>query len=392
MEASGSMDLADNAIARATQVFVKRQPEIHLFAARFREQQGDIPGARAAYQLLHSEISPGLLEATIKHANMEHRLVRIFIYMLSFCFVFAYCFVYFVFYLDSLSVLHGNLDDACSLYEQAIAIEKAKEHSQSLPLLFAQYSRFLYLVSGKVEKAREIIDQAVENGNLSKPLLEAIIHLESIQPHTKRIDYLDPLVDRFIVPTIDASTVASIDEREELSSIYLEFLDLFGDTKTIKKADDRHAKLFLCNRTSLLESKKRHADDYLASDKTKLAKAGTPVAVSGVGSYPAAVQNQWHAGYGIQPQTWPQTTHAQVQAQQWNPAYTQQTAAYNAYGSYGSAYGATQVPPTSVPQAAPYGAYPSTYPSQNYAQPAVAATLTPVQQPAPAAVPPTIYH
>ncbi|CAH9075457.1 unnamed protein product [Cuscuta epithymum] len=321
MEASGSMDLADNAIARATQVFVKRQPEIHLFAARFREQQGDIPGARAAYQLLHSEISPGLLEATIKHANMEHRLV-----------------------------------------------------------------------SGKVEKAREIIDQAVENGNLSKPLLEAIIHLESIQPHTKRIDYLDPLVDRFIVPTIDASTVASIDEREELSSIYLEFLDLFGDTKTIKKADDRHAKLFLCNRTSLLESKKRHADDYLASDKTKLAKAGTPVAVSGVGSYPAAVQNQWHAGYGIQPQTWPQTTHAQVQAQQWNPAYTQQTAAYNAYGSYGSAYGATQVPPTSVPQAAPYGAYPSTYPSQNYAQPAVAATLTPVQQPAPAAVPPTIYH
>ncbi|CAH9051093.1 unnamed protein product [Cuscuta epithymum] len=356
MEASGSMDLADNAIVRATQVFVKRQPEIHLFAARFREQQGDIPGARAAYQLVHSEISPGLLEATIKHANMEHRL--------------------------------GNLDDACSLYEQAIAIEKAKEHSQSLPLLFAQYSRFLYLVSGKVEKAREIIDQAVENGNLSKPLLEAIIHLESIQPHTKRINYLDPLVDRFIVPTIDASTVASIDEREELSSIYLEFLDLFGDTKTIKKADDRHAKLFLRNRTSLLESKKRHADDYLASDKTKLAKAGTPVAaVSAVASYPAAVQNQWPAGYGIQPQTWPQTT--QAQAQQWNPAYTQQTAAYNAYGSYGSAYGATQVPPTSVPQAAPYGAYPSTYPTQNYAQPAVAATLTPVQQPAPAAAPPT---
>lgn len=53
----------------------QRQPEIHLFAARFREQSGDIPGARAAYQLVHDEISPGLLEAIIKHANMEHRLV-----------------------------------------------------------------------------------------------------------------------------------------------------------------------------------------------------------------------------------------------------------------------------------------------------------------------------
>lgn len=45
------------------------------------------------------------------------------------------------------SVLQGNLDDACTLYEQAIAIEKGKEHSQTLPLLYAQYSRFLYLVN-----------------------------------------------------------------------------------------------------------------------------------------------------------------------------------------------------------------------------------------------------
>ncbi|MBA0802668.1 hypothetical protein Gohar_012946 [Gossypium harknessii] len=116
MEASGSMDLADNALARATQVFVKRQPEIHLFAARFKEQNGDIPGARAAYQLVHNEISPGFLEAIIKHANMERRL--------------------------------GKLEDAFSLYEQAIAIEKGKEHSQTLPMMYAQYSRFSYLVGG----------------------------------------------------------------------------------------------------------------------------------------------------------------------------------------------------------------------------------------------------
>lgn len=55
--------------------------------------------------------------------------------------------------------------------------------------------------------------------------LQAIIHLESIQPQPKRIDYLDSLVDKFIVPTIDTSTVASIDEREELSSIFLEVIN-----------------------------------------------------------------------------------------------------------------------------------------------------------------------
>ncbi|KAJ9697037.1 hypothetical protein PVL29_008997 [Vitis rotundifolia] len=354
MEASGSMDLANNALARATQVFVKRQPEIHLFAARFREQKGDIPGSRAAYQLVHTEISPGLLEAIIKHANMEHRL--------------------------------GNLEDAFSLYEQAIAIEKGKEQSQTLPMLFAQYSRFLYLVTGNTEKAREILVEALEHVQLSKPLLEALIHLESIQSLPKQIDHLDSLVDKFIHTNPESPNAASAAEREELSSIFLEFLDLFGDAQSIKKADDRHAKLFLHHR-STSELKKRHAEDFLASDKAKLAKSysGVPSpAQSLMGAYPSA-QNQWASGYGLQPQAWPQAT--QAQGQQWNPGYTQQ-AAYNAYSGYGSSYTQPQVP-TSVPQTAAYGAYPPTYPvqaapQQGYAQPAAAAAaaLAPAQQPA----------
>ncbi|KAJ6319238.1 hypothetical protein OIU78_014795 [Salix suchowensis] len=54
-----------------------------------------------------------LLEAITKHANMERRL--------------------------------GNLEDAFSLYEQAIAIEKGKELPLVLPALYAQYARFIYL-------------------------------------------------------------------------------------------------------------------------------------------------------------------------------------------------------------------------------------------------------
>ncbi|XP_052211283.1 pre-mRNA-processing factor 39-1 isoform X2 [Diospyros lotus] len=353
MEASGSMDLANNALERATQVFVKRQPEIHLFAARFKEHNGDIVGARAAYQLVHTEISPGLLEAIIKHANMEHRL--------------------------------GNLDDAFSVYEQAIAIEKGKEYSQTLPFLFAQYSRFLRLVPVNVEKAREILLQALENIQLSKPLLEALIHLESIQPPPKQIGYLDSLVEKFVAPIPDNPNFGSFAEREELSSIFLEFLDLFGDAQSIKRADDRHAKLFLHHK-STSESKKRNAEDFLVSDKTKLAKSYSAVPVTApsvMGAYPNA-QNQWAAGYGLQPQAWPQVT--QAQGQQWNPGYTQQQAAFGAYGSYGSSYANPQVP-TSVPQNAAYGAYPPSYPvqaypQQNYVQSATTAAVAPAQQPA----------
>ncbi|KAA8550706.1 hypothetical protein F0562_002390 [Nyssa sinensis] len=322
MEASGCIDLANNALARATQVFVKRQPEIHLFAARFKEQSGDIPGAQAAYQLVHTEISPGLLEAIIKHANMEHRL--------------------------------GNLEAACSVYEQAIAIEKGKEHSQTLPLLFAQYSRFLHLVSGNAEKAREILVQALENFQLSKPLLEALIHLESIQSIPKRIDNLDSLVEKFIIPNPDNPNAASTTEREELSSIFLEFLDLFGDTQSIKKADDQHAKLFLPHK-STSEVKKASRRGFSTFRQNKDAK----------------------------PQAWPQVT--QGQGQQWNTGYTQQ-AAYGAYSGHGSSYTPAQIP-TSLPQTAAYGAYipaypvQQGYPQQSYAQSTAPVALAPVQQP-----------
>ncbi|XP_042517188.1 pre-mRNA-processing factor 39-like isoform X1 [Macadamia integrifolia] len=354
MEASGSLDLANNALTRATQVFVKRQPEIHLFAARFKEQTGDVAGACAAYQLVHSGISPGLLEAVVKHANMEHRL--------------------------------GNLEDAFSLYEQAIATEKGKEQSQTLPMLFVQYARFFYLVAGNAEKAREVLVEAIDNVQLSKPLLEALIHLEAIQSAAKRIDYLDSLVEKFILPILENPNPASTADREELSGVFLEFLNLFGDAQSIKKAEDRHAKLFLRQRYTS-ELRKRHAEDFLASDKAKVVKsyAGVPsTAQSLMGAYPTA-QNQWTAGYGLQPQAWSQAAQA---GQQWNPSYAQQ-AGYGGYTGYGSGYTHPQMP-SSTAQSTAYGTYPPTYPvqatpQQSYAQPAAAAVaFAPTQQQAPA--------
>ncbi|KAJ8511872.1 hypothetical protein OPV22_002306 [Ensete ventricosum] len=91
----------------------QKQPEIHLFAARFKELSGDIVGAHAEYQNLYSEISPGLLEAFVKLANMEYQV--------------------------------GNKEAAFSVYERAISSGLGKGQSQLLPFLIIQYSRFIYL-------------------------------------------------------------------------------------------------------------------------------------------------------------------------------------------------------------------------------------------------------
>jgi len=101
----------------------------------------------------------------------------------------------------------------------------------------------------------------------------------------------------------------------------LQYLDLFGDAKSIKKADVRHAKLFLPHKSSL-ESKKRQLEGYLVSDRAKLAKTGVVSSASSVTGTYQGMQNQWPAGHSVQPQSWPQAT--QAQAQQWPAGYTQQ--------------------------------------------------------------------
>ncbi|XP_062216513.1 pre-mRNA-processing factor 39-1-like [Phragmites australis] len=337
MEDKGSLELANNALARATHVFVKKQPEIHLFSVRFKELNGDVSEARAEYRHLYSELCPGLLEAIVKHSNMEHRL--------------------------------GDKESACLVYEKAIATEREKEQSQLLPTLLIQYSRFLFLGIRDLEKARETLTALRGQFNVTKPILEAVIHLESMFPCEKRIEFLDSLVEKYLTPEPSQGEIASLGDKEEVSSIFLEFLDLFGDAKAIKKALARHTTLFSCKR-SILPSKKRKADDAIVSDIDKLAKTGGTQPV--MGTDPNAPN----------PPVWPVTSEAS--GQQWGAGYAPQSA-YPAYGTYDYSH---QMP-QSAPQAAAYGAYPPTYSAQaytqqSYAQPAAMAVAAPVAAVAPA--------
>ena len=52
--------------------FAQRRPEIHLFAARFKEQQGRVEEARSAFEAAGKD----LLEAVVRRANFERRQVR----------------------------------------------------------------------------------------------------------------------------------------------------------------------------------------------------------------------------------------------------------------------------------------------------------------------------
>ncbi|PQQ01589.1 uncharacterized protein Pyn_33189 [Prunus yedoensis var. nudiflora] len=60
MEINGGREIANYALDRATQIFMKRLSVIHLFNARFKEKIGDISGARAAFPKCDTESDSSL--------------------------------------------------------------------------------------------------------------------------------------------------------------------------------------------------------------------------------------------------------------------------------------------------------------------------------------------
>jgi pre-mRNA-processing factor 39 len=52
--------------------------------------------------------------------------------------------------------------------------------------------------------------------------VQAIIHLESIFPCEKHIEFLDSLVEKFLTPDPSQGELSSLSDKEEISSIFLE--------------------------------------------------------------------------------------------------------------------------------------------------------------------------
>jgi pre-mRNA-processing factor 39 len=348
MDVEGKSELALDALHRATIIFVKRRPEIHIFAARYREEQGDLKGARASYEVLRNDLEPGLLEAIVKHANFEKR--------------------------------QGNLEAACSIFDSARELEKIKEDTRALAVLYIQYARFLDQVMKSADKARELYTAALDALPASKILWEAFINFEaSHSPGKEQVEYVNDLLERAIVPSkVEGASVLSTADREELSSICLEFFDSFGTIEDVKKAEARHREQFPSQK-SFVESKKRPSLDNSMSDRAKVHKPYMAATATAAQTGPPAYNNggQWNS-YNQQSQGWqqpqggwqaPQQPTPPVQPQQWNQGYGAQQGAYAGYGGYASYGPPQQAAP--APQQAAYGGYGQGYPQevvQPYAQ------------------------
>ncbi|XP_020402298.1 uncharacterized protein [Zea mays] len=77
-----------------------------------------------------------------------------------------------------------------------------------------------------------------------KPLIKGFIQFMSTHGGPKDIPLLDSVISNAVTPGSDVSTALSREDREDISLLFLEFVDLYGGIKELRKAWARHSILF----------------------------------------------------------------------------------------------------------------------------------------------------
>ncbi|CAA7014450.1 unnamed protein product [Microthlaspi erraticum] len=213
VESKGGRELANFALARASQTFVKDASVIHLFNARFKEHVGDASAASVALSRCGEELGFGFVENVTKKANMEKRL--------------------------------GNFEVAVTTYKEALKRTLiGKENLETTALLYVQFSRLKYMITNSADEAAQILIEGNEKVPHCKLLLEELIRLLMMHGGSRQVDLLDPIIDKEISHQADSSEVLSAEDKEDVSNLYMEFIDLCGTIHDVRKALGRHIKLF----------------------------------------------------------------------------------------------------------------------------------------------------
>ncbi|XP_052202218.1 pre-mRNA-processing factor 39-2 isoform X2 [Diospyros lotus] len=180
MEIKGGRELANHALDRATKIFLKNMPVIHLFNARFKELIGDRDGAHAAFLWSDEESSSFFIEKVIKEANMERRL--------------------------------GNYTAASSIYEKALELAAERQKLHSIPILYIHFSRLKYMMTGSVDAAKDVIIDGIQHVPHCKLLLEGLINFVMMHGGREHLNSVDNIIADALFPAPDSFPVEDIRE------------------------------------------------------------------------------------------------------------------------------------------------------------------------------------
>ncbi|CAO2210791.1 unnamed protein product [Urochloa humidicola] len=211
VDAKGGREIANHALVRASSCFVKGVPTFCMYYALFKEQIGDASAARSLFVKASSNFSSGFYANINRLANMEKRM--------------------------------GNTKAASEMYETAIEDAMRKQNIELLRDLYSNFAQFIYAASHSIMEAKEIFVKGI-NRVPCKPLIKGLVQFMCTHGGPTEIPLLDSVISNAVTPGSHVSTALSPEDREDISLLFLEFVDLYGDVKELRKAWARHSKLF----------------------------------------------------------------------------------------------------------------------------------------------------
>ncbi|KAL1567449.1 hypothetical protein AAHA92_02927 [Salvia divinorum] len=212
LESKGGRELAISALARATQIFLKTAPEIHLFDARFKEHIGEARGARAALALCDPKTDSNFIESIAAQANLERRL--------------------------------GNFAAASATYEKALKKAREKQKLHLLPTLYLHFARLTFLTTGSTAACRDVLIEGIQQVPHCRFLLEELVKFAMTHEGPSHLSIINSVMADAISPRLEENEGLDAKDRENLSCLFLEFVNLCGTLHDIKEAWNRHVKLF----------------------------------------------------------------------------------------------------------------------------------------------------
>ncbi|XP_059437546.1 pre-mRNA-processing factor 39-2 isoform X3 [Corylus avellana] len=212
MESKGGREIANHAMDRSTLIFLKGVPVIHLFNSRFKEQIGDVFGARASFLKCEADSDSNFVENAKMKANMEKRL--------------------------------GNFEAASNVYKEALEMAAMKKMLHSLPILYVHFSRLTYTSTGSADAARDILVDGIKHVPNCKLLLKELINFTMMHEGPRHINVVESVIANAISQGPGVSQGLDAKDAEDISSLYLEFVDLCGTIHDLTRAWNRHIRLF----------------------------------------------------------------------------------------------------------------------------------------------------
>ncbi|XP_026674296.1 pre-mRNA-processing factor 39 isoform X2 [Ceratina calcarata] len=308
-----NVDKIRDVYTRACMIHHPKKPNLHLQWATFEEGQGNFEKAATILENIDSVI-PNMLQVAYRRINLERR--------------------------------RGDLDKACTLYENYITNSKNRAIANNIVV---KYARFLCKVKNDVDKAIKVLLKATEKDKDNPRLYLQLIDLgmQRTPVDTQEIvGYMDMFIER---------EHADLEQRVLFAQRKVEFLEDFSpDIRQVLKAHEQFQK---CIKQAKERKKTKNDDAKIDTSppkkvKTDQSSVPPPPSVSSQSSYqyssgpsgPYQSQQQFQSGqYGGQGgyqqgyQQYPPPSdpnYANYQNWQYGQGGPQAYGPYNQWGSY----------------------------------------------------------